>query len=435
VLVVVVNGCSEDETPTAPPPPGGKATTTLQAAKVSTPPNTPGSPYWSGANWFPVTSTPMSVGRLYGDGQLNMSGTYSGTTDFNGGNDPELTLKAAYDNDNMYILAEWTDSDFDVDRRRWLFNGPTDPLKPGESAVGWTSQLNDDKLGLCFEIDAASSGFGGFAAAGCAASCHDPGTGVDMRPQAGKVDIWHWKTSRSEPLGYINDQFSDPAGRKNDTGGSIENRNRPAGGNDRSGPAFEWDGTPQLVTRSDGGTVSLDPAYILFNKTAFTGDAAAGDVVYQNSCAACHGASGQGASGPAVNAPTFTRIPRADLAVTLSNSSHPGATAYNGLSSTEQTNLMARLRGFSGIPGYYLTQPTGSQADVKTVTNVSLQLIDNKTHATYRLLMIRKLQTGNADDVQFDLGQSTSYKFGVALMDNDGRNHIGSRVETLVFVP
>jgi hypothetical protein len=194
--------------------------------KVTTPPTSLADPYWAGADWLPITSTNQSTSLTYGDGQMNMNGTFNGLTDFSGGMDPGLILKAAYDANNIYIYAEWTDVVFNLDRRRWLYDGPTDPLKPGESADGWTSQLNDDKIGLAFEISAASSAFGTFDNVGCAASCHDPGGGIDMRPQAGEVDIWHWKTSRSEPLGYVNDQSSEPvAGRTSDAGTSIENRN------------------------------------------------------------------------------------------------------------------------------------------------------------------------------------------------------------------
>ena len=46
---------------------------------------------------------------------------------------------------------------------------------------------------------------------------------------------------------------------------------------------------------------------------------------------------------------------------------------------------------------------------------------------------IRKLKTNNADAIQFDIASNTSYKFGVAVMNNDTRNHIGSKIETLNF--
>lgn len=239
--------------------------------------------------------------------------------------------------------------------------------------------------------------------------------------------------SRSEPLGYVNDQFSEPTnGRKSDAGDGIENRHK-AGADNRSGPAVEWDGTLQSVIRSDGVSTTLDPAYYLGNTMPFIGDAVAGDVLYQASCAGCHGNIGQGGAGPVMAQVMWTRESRGDLAAGMAAGTHPGAGLWNAFAATEMDDVIARLRGFSGIPGYFLTQPSGSQADIRTKFNVVLTQVDDVTHTTYQLLMIRALQTGNPlDDVQFD--PAMSYKFGVGLMDNDGRNHVGSRLEVLDFL-
>jgi hypothetical protein len=234
----------------------------------------------------------MSTGLLYGDGILNATGTFSGLTDFNDGAPADLELRAVHDGDTLYILANWKDETLDLDSLRWLFNGPADPKKAGESASGWTSQRNDDKIAFAFEIDAASSEFGDFDTVGCAAACHNAAGGLDMRPEQGSVDIWDWKTFGSEPLGHMDDQVSRAdAGRTEDSGTAIEDRNIAASGNNRSGPAIEWDGTAQTFTRWDGEVVTLDPGYFLLDahSIAFAGDSAAGDVTYQASCAVCHG--------------------------------------------------------------------------------------------------------------------------------------------------
>lgn len=57
----------------------------------------------------------------------------------------------------------------------------------------------------------------------------------------------------------------------------------------------------------------------------------------------------------------------------------------------------------------------------------------SNVHSKYQVLIVRKLKTNNTDDVQFDVSANKTYKFGIALMDNDGKNHIGSLVETLTF--
>lgn len=409
----------------------------LQAARVTSAPSGIDDPLWDSVAPLAPTLATMVSGLLYGDGQLNMSGTYDGLAEFNGGEPANLELRAVHDGETLYVLADWNDRTFNVDRRRALFDGPTDPRKPQESAAGWTSQLNDDKIAFAFEIDAASSEFGSFADVGCASSCHNvDGVGLDMRPAAGKVDIWHWKTSRSEPLGHVADQVTSPGpGRVDDAGTGMEVRNRPSGGNNRSGPAVEWDGTTQSFVRWDGATVDLDPAYLLLDghSIPFLGDAAAGQTVYAASCAGCHGGNGQGGFGPALTGREFARDSRTTLDTEMAANSHPGASAYNGLSDEQQTDLLARLRGFSGVPGYYLTAPAGSVADITTQTNVEFAQIDTPVRTHYRVLIIRKLNTGHDDDAPFAPG--SSYPFGVAMMDNDGRNHIGSRLETLTIQP
>ena len=112
---------------------------------------------------------------------------------------------------------------------------------------------------------------------------------------------------------------------------------------------------------------------------------------------------------------------------------HPGATAFNALTAEQQTDVLARLRGFTGVPGYFLTTPEGSVADLTTQSNVDYTMIEDASNTHYRLLIVRALATGNADDTQFSPGNA--YPFGVALMDDDGRNHIGSRLQTLSLAP
>jgi predicted CXXCH cytochrome family protein len=442
---------TETATPTAtgPTPTGPTRTATdtptvtptstpvaLRAARVAAAPLGIDDPIWSQQTPLRPALGNVSTGLLYGDGQLNATDTFAGLDDFNGGDGAGLELRAVHDGTTIYILAEWNDGRLDLDRQRWLFDGRADPLKPGESADGWTSQGSDDKIGFAFEIDAASSELGSFADVGCAASCHNARAGdAEMRPAAGTVDLWSWKAGRSEPLGYADDQVAAASGRRSDGGTTIENRNVAPGGDDRSGPAFEWDGNSQSATRSDGTPVTLDPAYFLLasHQLAFAGDATAGDPLYQNDCSPCHGAAGEGGIGPAFNGVDTTRLSRSELDASSAVASHPGSASYNSLGSADKANVLARIRGFAGVPGYSLTVPGGSAADVRTQSNLAVDLIESTNSERYRVLLARRLATQNDDDLELAPGER--YPFGVALMDGDGRNHIGSQRETLAIDP
>lgn len=139
---------------------------------------------------------------------------------------------------------------------------------------------------------------------------------------------------------------------------------------------------------------------------------------------------------------TFIQIQHSDLK-NLKTNNHDNvadmAPYWGTLTTDEKNDVVAYLRGLSGVPGYFLNMPTGSNADIKIVSNVTpVQIVNamlpvTNEHTKYQVLIIRKLKTNNNDDAQFDLLTQKNYSFGVALMNNDGKNHIGSNIETLTF--
>lgn len=424
------------------PPPGPvipRATDTLQAAYVTTPPNSVNSPYWSTANYHPVTAVNLSTSNVYPDGLLNMTGTWTGLSDFNEGHSPNLIMKAAYDSVNLYILIEWNDTSLNLQYATWLYNGPADPLKT-DTTGGWTGQQNNDKVSLAFEIQSASGPGGTFSNVGCSASCHND----QMQLTSGSLDIWNWSLALSEPMGYSGDMVLTSSGLSYDAGQVIAAKN-DAGSTNRSGPAYQWNGAVQNVTRGNGNASILDPAYFLLNTAPFVGNMVNGENAYNNTtygCFNCHGIGGKGAgqfdpSAPAfVNNPSINRVlfSKSSFLAWVISSSHEGASYWNQMDSSQQTDVYAYIQGLSGVPGYYLQKPTGSNADIISASNVVLANVSSTTNKQYQVLLIRKLNTGNPDDAVFTPAQKASYVFGVALMDNDGVNHIGSPKEILTFL-
>ncbi|MDP1727586.1 MAG: ethylbenzene dehydrogenase-related protein [Bacteroidota bacterium] len=436
IFIVVIQSCEKDNYMVPPPAKIGKATSSLEAQFVNTAPLTLLSPYWKSADYLKVNAVDVSKNYLFGDGLLNMTGIFGGKSDW--GTDPSLTLKAAYDSSNIYILAEWMDNDVNLSEASWLWNGPGD-AKKADSTLKWTSQRNNDKIALAFEIQTASNANGNFSNVGCAASCHVNGNNSTMQPDAGKVDIWNWSLARSAPLGYLRDMVSDPTS-FNDDAGQVSSTRNSSGATNRSGPAYEWDGTTQTVTLANGQNTILDPGFYLVNKTPFIGDMVRGDSIYHaaNSCAHCHGEFGEGAEAAFINGIALNKKSRASLISAMDNNADM-APYWGVLGGADRDNLVAFIRGLSGVPGYVLSKPTGSCADISSVNNVTpihvvnAMLPKNNVHTKYQVLIIRKLKTNNTDDAQFDLSVSKTFKFGVAIMNNDSRNHIGSPVETLTF--
>lgn len=110
----------------------------------------------------------------------------------------------------------------------------------------------EDKLGIYWEIKAR-----GFKKKGCAVSCHMTENGMNngiedfsagrkyTNKQGETIDMWHWKSVRTGPLGMIDDQFVDHTkdlkqnknwGRKGDAklGGGYKNNHNGS----KTGPAY-----------------------------------------------------------------------------------------------------------------------------------------------------------------------------------------------------
>jgi cytochrome c553 len=172
----------------------------------------------------------------------------------------EVLLKAAYDNENFYLLARWYDDAVSTRRSPWVKqadgswavqSAKTSTPVPG---VNWANymgaefeeetQFYEDKFAMIWNTYGASS-IAGFDDQGCSVVCHDPaqsfapGTTYNYEnPQLaakkytnaeGEIgDIWHWKLVRQNQHGKIDDQnvhywrqgMDDPnhAGRSADTG-------------------------------------------------------------------------------------------------------------------------------------------------------------------------------------------------------------------------
>jgi hypothetical protein len=411
ILLSIMTGCTyyEMDPIKIPVPDVPTPTTTLEASYVAITPNKITASYWKTADYLPITAQNQITGQVSADdGVFNTSGTFNGLLDFNLGKNPSISLKAAYTADSLYILVNWKDTTYNASQANWFYNGPADAKKAG-STTGWTSQQGDDNLRLSFSMG------------------------------AGKSDAWNWSLALSEPLGYAMDKIDNGSGAVADAGNKVYVRN--AIGDNRSGPQYDWNGAQQEVQRKPAGFTILDPGYYLLNKKNFNGNMVKGETYFQKECAGCHGITGDGEGtinpvGIRLNKPgQFNRLTRLALDNFASDpGQHEGAVHYPSIE-TDRADLYARLRGFSGIPGYYLENPTGSNSDIHAVSNVKLAKIDGGNSKGYSVLLIRALNTGSVDDVVFNPATQPIYEFTISLMDNDVLNRIGAINRQLTFKP
>ena len=219
---------------------GAAQDTTLVAKKVAAGPTLDGKmkPVWQQA-------TPLSI-KLSGGRNLP-----SGST--------EVTLRALYDNDNVYFLAQWNDPT--KSERRAPFQKQADgswkQLGDPNNKGGDDNLYYEDKFALIWAIKSPA-----IEQRGCFAGCHLGETkpyGNKYLPAGETGDIWHWKSIRTGSVGQIDDQYLDDtkydkekapdAGRKSDKrdgGGYADNK--------------LVDGKPQWAKK---GNTPAPPYYIL----------------------------------------------------------------------------------------------------------------------------------------------------------------------------
>ena len=410
-------------------------TTNLEAKRLTTPPD---ASYWTNADYIQFTADGAhgSTGESYA-GEYNQTGSKAGIS-------ATVRMKAAYTNTDLYVWASWQDptGTNDLNRRRWFFNGGTSAAVPSfpttvtqypnlteQVPPGWSSNLNDDKIGIMWDVDGASTGGSTFAANGCAMTCHTPN---DMYPDTGTTDLWHYKTSRSNPLGLVNDQYCTAAnsGRKTDPTLGLETRN----GTLATGPAWVWDPSKSQngFAMWDGTTKDFDPVLFLLDvdKMPIEGDAVAGNTIFTASCQGCHGADGKGVTGVDFGADSGLKDPATLIDTEASAGTHPGQGAWNALSATDKNNVISRIRAFAGVPGYTLKMPSDLADSVYVLNYPSVY-----NGGTYTVIFRRKLTTTlTTKQTQFtDTSATASYPFSVAIMDFDGKNHAGGTLQHLVF--
>ena len=144
-----------------------------------------------------------------------------------------VTLKSVYTDDSVYFLATWNDLTESLSRLPWQkqANGSWKQLNTPNAKLGGENTYYEDKFAQIWNINTPT-----FDASGCFAVCH-VGENADVKDFGNKytsnpdemADIWHMKIVRTNPTGYVDDQYLDSmrytkdmpdAGRHSDPGGS-----------------------------------------------------------------------------------------------------------------------------------------------------------------------------------------------------------------------
>jgi mono/diheme cytochrome c family protein len=367
--------------------------------------------WWDRKNFTNITLSNQVTGIINSEpGVLNVNGTYNGLASFNNGDTAGMTVQALYNDKYLYILVEWADLTTNASAKNWKYQGKTDPLKPSELALGWSSQFSSDNLYFHFSNEDGSS-----------------------------KDIWQWSAALSAPIGYALDKHVNNSGDIVDDSGIPMYLRNSIDATNTGGPKYEWGGNVQNVLYPNGSSLALDPAFYLIDTVSFKGNIVNGESIYNAQCVFCHGKNGSGEQsdeypevyGVALNSPTYARYSRSAIIDGALADDHDGLGHFAPLSENSRQDLLAYLRGIQGIPGYILQMPTGSNADVKIESTFNALKIKS-TNKAYKVMFVRKLDTGNADDIAFK--PSDIYKLDISVSDNDIENSIGSNGLLVKFI-
>ena len=114
----------------------------------------------------------------------------------------QLTLRALHDDKELFVLAEWDDAS---ENRQYM------PWK--KTADGWKHQVTnpddenvyyEDKFSLIFPTEPDWQ----FNRFGCASYCHlGGGRAYGYKGAERLVDVWHWKGTRTDPAGQVDDKY------------------------------------------------------------------------------------------------------------------------------------------------------------------------------------------------------------------------------------
>lgn len=195
-----------------------------------------------------------------------------------------VTMKSMYDREHIYFLIQWGDPTRSFERAPWVKqpDGKWKQLKVLDS-TGHDNTYYEDKMAILWNISTRD-----FDTKGCDTACHkarggkvagieDKSPGRKYTNAPGEtLDMWHWKSVRTGPVGQVDDQYVDDTkdptknanwGRQSDVktgGGYVDNVNK-----DKTGPAW-MNKTPSEENRY----------WVLDDqKTAFVDDFKPGDVV------------------------------------------------------------------------------------------------------------------------------------------------------------
>ena len=252
----------------------------------------------------------------------------------------KITLKSAYDDENVYFLVSYPDKNMDVIRAAWVFNPDKKAWERMDDSLG-----DEDEWGFYWNVNVPN-----YQVKGCQDLCHDqdPNDQRMYTPKGSWVDIWQFNGVRSAPMNWMRDLRLTDDPNASESGGFVE----------------------------DEGSLT-NPGYVDNVQTLNGVDVPLYWKPYS------------GAGGTITGSQIFllqSEIDSGDARKIVSVDA-------NGTMKDEGGN---EVPWYARIPGRILSAPSGpSWNDIKTA--------GAWLNGVWTIEVSRKLNTGHADDIQFDI--------------------------------
>lgn len=124
---------------------------------------------------------------------------------------PEINIKTVYTKDRVYFRLSWKDSTESIHLDKWVYDGKKWGVK---QEIRWEDEdpWEADSDRFCFQWPIKDDNLiKRFSEKGCSVLCHKPEKENKMfvkKPHEAS-DIWQWRASTTNPLGYADDGFLD----------------------------------------------------------------------------------------------------------------------------------------------------------------------------------------------------------------------------------
>ena len=381
-LLFFAVSCTNDDDPIDDPIDPGTSTVELLAKKFTAAPTLDGDidAIWKECQVLEGTATVPDAGSrgnadFNGDGSPGPAGVFDPYT----GEENNFNLRAGTFGDKIYFLLEWDDAEDSKDRQSWYFD-PADNLWKGQHK--YANDDNDKYYEDKFAFLWAATDVAGFKSNTCYATCHQGLTLTSPSQKTARhytnnpgelVDMWHWKRVRSSyaPTTVDDQQMvykehtgnADVNGRTGDAGGKAYHNNKQ-----------------KLALDGTGAEVSV-PLYVIPNRTNYS---------------------------------WITKDEIANgTAKLITGVSSDGILTYDGGTINPADGGYENGTGNKRMPSVWLENFTGSRADIAVAAN--------HTGSGWVVEFSRKLNTGNSDDVVFDVNKE--FPFGLALFNNAAIAH------------